>query len=59
MQAALSKIVLMEKGGFTGVTSFGLISGFWTDHRPDLVPMATGGQAHFCLQIGLEMQIMM
>ena len=47
----------MKEGRFIGVASFGLISGSWTDHRPDLVPAAPEGPAHFCLQIELEMPL--
>ncbi len=57
MQAAFQQGLLMEEGRFTGVASFGLISGSWTDHRPDLVPAAPGGPAHFRLQIELEMPL--
>ena len=56
-QAALNNAVVVKEGSFTGVASFGSISGSWTDHRFNLVPVASGGRAHFCLQIELEMPL--
>ena len=54
LRKQLEQGFLAERGSFTGDASFGSISTSWTDHRSDLVPVATGGQAHFCLQVEIE-----